>query len=171
MCPHFDPLSCRFFHIWNPKRVAHGSFYKEKFTADGITVKPWFSSMIHSRSVLVIRSTRISKWISMGSVVILWHSVSRCKTLFVYPVKIYWKCFLVLQNAHRTNYSPSKVLLYMFEYNIEQLELKNYAVSFLFSCAKFLQIHTQQNEVQTTEVLISPLKCIFILECQGGSVG
>lgn len=35
-CPHLDTLSRRFVHIWNPKIVTCGSFYKEKFSVEGI---------------------------------------------------------------------------------------------------------------------------------------
>lgn len=37
VCPHLDPLFLKFVHFWNPRIVVCGSFYKEKFTADGIT--------------------------------------------------------------------------------------------------------------------------------------
>ena len=80
-------------------------------------VKPWFASIIHSRNMLVIQSTCISKQISrpIGSVVIMFGITcySYCKTSLVYRIKIYQKCLLILWNTHRTSYLQSKVLLYV----------------------------------------------------------
>ena len=67
---------------------------KKECKGIGIYSKSLFVSVIHSRNMLIIQSTYISKWISstVGSVVIMWclasYTTSIARSLLIYQVKI-----------------------------------------------------------------------------------
>ena len=76
-------------------------------------VKPWFASIIHSRNMLVIQSACISKWIlsAIGSVVIMWHSVSHTTRITRHHLFIKLKFIRNVCLSCRTSYLQSKVSL------------------------------------------------------------
>ena len=71
------------------------------------SIKAW-ETITHSP----VRMREKNCWLSCDHVTVD-VMYSYCQTVLVYQVKIYWKCLLVLQNTHRTNYSQSEVLLYV----------------------------------------------------------
>ena len=96
-------------------------FEKSQISAKRRGLRPsiWaWERITHNPAVWERERERENHWLSCAHVMFSVTDYWYCKTSLIYPDKIYQKCFLVLQNTHRTSYLQSKVLLYGYSVTI-----------------------------------------------------